>query len=42
MTYMASPQHKNPYPRGHEIYILGNPSLVIIAIHLGCLVYAWG
>ena len=27
MTYMASPQHKNPYPRGHEIYNFGRPFL---------------
>ena len=27
MTYMASPQHKNPYPRGHEIYNFGGPLL---------------
>ena len=23
MTNMASPQHKNPCPKGHEIYIIG-------------------
>ena len=27
MTYMATPQHKNPYPGGHEIYNFGRPSL---------------
>ena len=27
MTYMAMPQHKNPYPRGHEIYNFGRPFL---------------
>ena len=23
MTYMATPEHKNPYPGGHEIYNFG-------------------
>ena len=27
MTYMATPQHKNPYPGGHEIYYFGRPFL---------------
>ena len=27
MTYMATPEHKNPYPRGHEIYNFGRPFL---------------
>ena len=30
MTYMATPQHKNPCPVGHET-ILVDPSFVIIA-----------
>ena len=25
MTYMATPQHKNPWPGGHEIYNFGKP-----------------
>ena len=28
MNYMATPQHKKPYPRGHEIYNFGRPFLV--------------
>ena len=27
MTYMATPVHKNPCPRGHEIYNFGRPFL---------------
>ena len=27
MTYMATPKHKNPCPRGHEIYNFGRPFL---------------
>ena len=27
MTYMATPLHKNPCPRGHEIYNFGRPFL---------------
>ena len=27
MIYMATPQHKNPCPKGHEIYNLGKPFL---------------
>ena len=27
MTYMATPEHKNPCPRGHEIYNFGTPFL---------------
>ena len=27
MTYMATPQHKNPCPGGHEIYNFGGPFL---------------
>ena len=27
MTYMATPEHKNPCPRGHEIYNFGRPFL---------------
>ena len=26
-TYMATPEHKNPCPRGHEIYNFGRPFL---------------
>ena len=33
MTYMASPQHKNPCPRGHEIYNFGRPILIVITIY---------
>mgnify|MGYP003683667425 FL=1 len=28
MTYMATPEHKIPCPRGHEIYNFGRPFLV--------------
>ena len=28
MTYMATPYHKNPCPRGHEIHNFGRPFLV--------------
>ena len=41
MTYMATPQRKNPCPGSHEIYNLVEPSLVIISIYLVCLIYAW-
>ena len=27
MTYMVTPSHKNPCPRGHEIYNFGRPFL---------------
>ena len=27
MSYMATPLHKNPCPRGHEIYNFGRPFL---------------
>ena len=27
MTYTATPLHKNPCPRGHEIYNFGRPFL---------------
>ena len=27
MTYMATPEHKNPCPRGHEIYNFIRPFL---------------
>ena len=27
MTYLATPEHKNPSPRGHEIYNFGTPFL---------------
>ena len=26
-TYLSTPQHKNPFPRGHEIYKFGRPFL---------------
>ena len=38
LTYMVTPQHKNPCPGG---FFLIDPSLVIIAIYLVCLIYAW-
>ena len=41
MTYMATPQHKNLCPRGHEIYNLGRPFLVTITTYLVCLTNAW-
>ena len=25
MTYLTTPQHKNPYPMGHDIYNFGRP-----------------
>ena len=34
MTNMATPQHKKPCPEGHKIYIMVDPSLVIITMHL--------
>ena len=40
MTYIATPQHKNPCPGGHEIYNFVDPSLVMITIHLVCLNHA--
>ena len=41
MTYMATPQPKNPCPRGLKFTIWVDPSLVIITIiHLFCLKYA--
>ena len=27
MTYMATPLHQNPYPRGHKIYNFDRPFL---------------
>ena len=33
MTYMATPQDKNPCPVGHEIYNFVDSSLVIITIY---------
>ena len=27
MTYMATPEHQNPSPGGHEIYNFGTPFL---------------
>ena len=41
MTYMSTPQHKNPCPEGHEIDNLVDPSLVIITTYLVCLIYAF-
>ena len=41
MTYMIMPKYQNPSPEGHEIYNLGESSLVIITIYLICLIYAW-
>ena len=41
MTYMATSQHKNPCPRGHEIYNFGRSSLIITTTYLLCLIYAW-
>ena len=41
MTYMATPQHKNPCPRGHEIYNFGRP---FVCHHFYILVFqinAW-
>ena len=42
MIYVATPQHKNPCPEGHEIYNLGGPflKLVIITMHLVCMNHA--
>ena len=40
MIDMATPLHKNPYPRGQEIYNLVDPSLVLITAYLVCLIYA--
>ena len=40
MTYMATPQHKNPCPGGHEIIYLVDPSLVIITLVLVCMDHA--
>ena len=34
MTYMSTPQHKNPCPGGHIINTFGRPYLVIITIHI--------
>ena len=35
MTYVTMPLHKNPWPRGHQIYNSNNRSLIIIT----CLLY---
>lgn len=32
MTYTATPLHKNPIHRGHEVYKLEDPSFIIITI----------
>ena len=40
-TCMATLQHMNPCSRGHEISIQVNPSLVITAMHLVSVNYAW-
>ena len=40
MTYLAKTQHRNPCPRGHEFYILVDPSLVILTMCSVCLMYA--
>ena len=31
----------NPWPGGHEIYYLDDPSLFIIITYLVCFIYAW-
>ena len=41
MTYMATPQQKNPCPRVMKFTISVDPSLVIITIYFVCLIYAW-
>ena len=40
-TYRATPQNKNPCPRGHEIYNFGKPFFFIITTQLVCLIYTW-
>ena len=42
MTYMATPQHKNPCPEGHEFYNLGRPfpGHHYYILSLVCLKYA--
>ena len=40
MTYMATPPHKNPCPRGHEIYNFGRPFLGH-HYYMLCLIYTW-
>ena len=40
ITYMATPQHKNPYPGVMKFTILVDPSSVIITINLDGLFYA--
>ena len=42
MTYMATPQHKNPCPGVMKVTISVDPSLVMvtITIHLVCLNHA--
>ena len=40
MTYMATPKHKNPYPRGHEIYNFVRPFLTHHNYALVCLKHA--
>ena len=37
---MASPQHKNPCPGGHEIYNFSRPILIVITIYTVCLINA--
>ena len=37
---MATPYDKNPWPWGHEIYYLVDPSLVIFTIYLICQTHA--
>ena len=41
MTYMGTPQHKNPCPGGHEIYNFGRPFLChhnyILSLSVLCL-----
>ena len=40
MTEMAMPYHKNPCPRGHEIYNFGRPLLRHYFNYLVCLIHA--
>ena len=40
MTYMATPLHKNPCPKGPEIYNFGRPFLGLTT-YLVCLINAW-
>ena len=43
MTYMNTPQHKNPCQGGHEIYNFGRPFLGhhYQPIYLVCLIFVW-